>query len=72
MKIILTRKEVGILERLREGIPPKEIAIQMGIKYNTIKFDLLILRTKLQARNSYHAAILAIRLNLISLYEEGR
>lgn len=72
MKIILTRKETGILERLRDGMPPKEIGQQMGIKYNTINSCLLVLRAKLQARNSYHAAIQAIRLGLITLYDKDR
>lgn len=70
MNLILTRKEIGILERLREGCPPKEIARQMNLNYNTLKFDLLLLRAKLGARNSYHAAIIAIRLKLISLNDE--
>lgn len=71
MRIILTTREIGILERLRDGFAPKEIAMQMNLNYNTLKFDLLVLRAKLGARNSYHAAIVAIRLHLISLNDEG-
>lgn len=69
-KVVLTHREIEILIRLREALSLKETAYQMNINYNVLKDNLLILRAKLGARTSYHAVILAIRENLISLYED--
>ncbi|MCK5235912.1 MAG: helix-turn-helix domain-containing protein [Deltaproteobacteria bacterium] len=71
IKVVLTRREIEILLRLREGMSLKEVAFQLDVNYNVLKDNLLILRAKLGARSSFHAVILAIRERLIPLYEDG-
>jgi len=65
----LSTRDKGILERLRDGMAPKQVAMQMGLSYPTLKFYLIVIRAKLGVETSNHAVIIAIRMRLISLYE---
>jgi len=69
-QIYLNRTEVRILEKLREGYESKEIARMINLNYHTLKFYLLLIRAKLNARNTCNAVVKAIRLHLISLNNE--
>lgn len=71
VEVLLTRREELILKGLRDGLVLKEISSDLNVRYNTLKFNLVMLRAKLGAKNSVHAVVIAIRLGLIALRDGG-
>jgi two-component system, NarL family, nitrate/nitrite response regulator NarL len=63
----LTRRELGVLERLVEGLSNKAIAALLGISDQTVKFHVAAICGKLGAANRTDAVRRAIRRGLISV-----
>lgn len=57
----LTDREREVLAAVAEGLTNHEIAEKLFIGFSTVKTHLDHARTKLGARNTTHAAILALR-----------
>ena len=55
----LTRKELAILHRVKEGLSNREIAIRHRISENTVKWHLHKIFGKLQVRNRVQAVLKA-------------
>jgi DNA-binding NarL/FixJ family response regulator len=63
----LTTREAEVLTLLVRGYSNKEIALDLGISVNTVKYHVRSLLGKLHARDRTQAAIVAVRLGLVSL-----
>lgn len=61
-----TDQELSILNLLRDGKEPIEIAELLGTGKGTIHLRTRIIRAKLRARTNCHAMALAIRYGVIS------
>lgn len=61
----LTSRERDTLEMICDGYTQAEIAEELGIGREGVAQRMIAIRTKLQARNTTHAAVLAIRSGLI-------
>ncbi len=57
--VALTRKETAILQRIKEGLSNRDIAIKHRISEDTVKWHIRNLFTKLQARNRVQALMVA-------------
>lgn len=58
-------RELETLRLLSQGYTFKEIAVFMGIQWQTIKNRLTVVRSKLGARNTIHAVAIAKDRGLI-------
>jgi DNA-binding CsgD family transcriptional regulator len=63
----ITYREMHILAMAAEGYSNKEIAENLGIKYQTVKNNLYRLTKKLGAKNTTHALLLAMDAGWISI-----
>lgn len=61
----LTRAELEALRFVKDGVLLRDIAKQLGVSEGAIKQRLRGAKTKLKARNSTHAATLALEFGLI-------
>jgi DNA-binding NarL/FixJ family response regulator len=63
----LTDRESEVLQLLAEGLANKQIALQLGISENTVKFHVSGIYAKLGATNRTEAVRLGVRRGLILL-----
>jgi DNA-binding NarL/FixJ family response regulator len=63
----LTPRETEVLQLLAEGLPNKQIAQQLAISPNTVKFHINSILTKLNAQSRTEAVVRATRSGLIIL-----
>ncbi len=63
----LTPRETEVLQLLAEGLPNKQIARQLAISPNTVKFHINSILTKLSAQSRTEAVVRATRSGLIIL-----
>jgi DNA-binding NarL/FixJ family response regulator len=63
----LTPRETEVLQLLAEGLPNKQIAQQLTISPNTVKFHINSILTKLNAQSRTEAVVRATRSGLIIL-----
>jgi DNA-binding NarL/FixJ family response regulator len=63
----LTRREIQVLELIRDGNRNKQIADQLSISETTVNFHIRNIVDKLQANDRTHAVVLALRRGLLSI-----
>ena len=63
----LTPRESEVLQLLAQGLPNKQIALELEISEHTVKFHISSIYTKLNATNRTEAVNLGLRLGLIAL-----
>ena len=63
----LTTRELQVLALLAEGLPNKQIAAELGISDQTVKFHVAAIIGKLGASNRTDAVRRAVRRGLITL-----
>jgi len=63
----LTGKEQGILERMAEGKSNKEIADELVISKNTVRYHIGNILQKLSASNRTHAVVEAIKKRILRI-----
>jgi DNA-binding NarL/FixJ family response regulator len=63
----LTPRESEVLGLLAQGLPNKQIALELEISEHTVKFHISSIYTKLNATNRTEAVRLGLRLGLIAL-----
>jgi DNA-binding NarL/FixJ family response regulator len=63
----LTRREIQVLELIRDGNRNKQIADQLSISETTVNFHIRNLVEKLQARDRTHAVVVAVRRGLLQM-----
>jgi DNA-binding NarL/FixJ family response regulator len=63
---VLTSRELDVLQRVADGHHNAEIAMQLGIKGETVKAHVRTILGKLDARSRAHAVTIAIRRGFIS------
>lgn len=68
----LTERELEVLGLVAEGLRNREIATEMGISENTVKFHLKNVAEKLQAANRAELAVRAVRAGLTAEIGRGR
>jgi DNA-binding NarL/FixJ family response regulator len=61
----LTDREVQVLELVTDGQRNREIAVELGISENTVKFHLKNIVEKLHAQNRAELAARAVREGLV-------
>ena len=61
----LTERELGVLRLVTEGLRNREIAVELGISENTVKFHLKNIVEKLHAQNRAELAARAVREGLV-------
>jgi DNA-binding NarL/FixJ family response regulator len=62
---VLTSRELDVLQRVADGGHNAEIAMQLGIKQETVKAHVRTILGKLNARSRAHAVTIAIRRGFI-------
>ena len=62
---VLTRRQRDVLSAAAQGLTAQEIAVRMGLGYNTVKHHIVAARAALGAHSTAHAVALAIRTGLI-------
>ncbi len=62
----LTRREKELLGKLAIGLTNKELATELGVSTNTIKFHLRNLYSKLDVRNRAEAAALHVSVHVVA------
>jgi DNA-binding NarL/FixJ family response regulator len=67
----LTDREVGVLRLVTEGKRNREIAVELGISENTVKFHLKNIVEKLHAQNRAELAARAVREGLVPDLRRG-
>ena len=68
----LTERELGVLRLVTEGLRNREIAVELGISENTVKFHLKNIVEKLHAQNRAELAARAVREGLVpDTYRHG-
>jgi two-component system, NarL family, response regulator len=65
----LTPREVSVLKRVAGGLSNKEIAGRLNVAESTVKHYLVVILTKLGARDRTHAVSLAIERGIIDIQE---
>jgi DNA-binding NarL/FixJ family response regulator len=60
-----TECELKVLRRLAEGRGIRDAAADLSLAYDTVRSHTLSLRKKLDARNTTHACVIAVRLGWI-------
>ncbi len=68
----LTERELEVLGLVTEGLRNREIATEMGISENTVKFHLKNVAEKLQAANRAELAARAVRAGVTDEIGRGR
>jgi DNA-binding NarL/FixJ family response regulator len=63
--VLLTPREVEVLQAVANGLSNKEIARELGISLHTVKFHLESLMRKLGASSRTEAVTKALRLHLL-------
>lgn len=63
----LTTRESQVLQLMAEGLPNKQIAQQLGISTNTVKFHVNAILSKLNAQSRTEAVIRATQLGWVLL-----
>lgn len=63
----LTRREIQVLELIRDGNRNKQIADQLSISETTVNFHIRNIVDKLQANDRTHAVVLALRRGLLAM-----
>jgi DNA-binding NarL/FixJ family response regulator len=63
----LSRREIEVLELIREGNRNKQIADQLGIAETTVNFHIKNIVDKLQANDRTHAVTIALRRGLLQI-----
>jgi DNA-binding NarL/FixJ family response regulator len=63
----LTRREIQVLELIRDGNRNRQIADQLSISETTVNFHIRNLVDKLQAKDRTHAVIVALRRGLLPM-----
>jgi DNA-binding NarL/FixJ family response regulator len=63
----LTRREIQVLELIRDGNRNKQIADQLSISETTVNFHIRNIVDKLQARDRTNAVIIALRRGLLPI-----
>ena len=63
--IVLTRKELAMLQRIREGLSNRDIAIKHRISEDTVKWHIKNLFTKLEVKNRVQAILESERLGIL-------
>jgi len=63
----LTPREAQVLQHMAEGLPNKQIARELGISPNTVKFHVNAILTKLDAQSRTEAVIRATQLGWVLL-----
>jgi DNA-binding NarL/FixJ family response regulator len=63
----LTRREIQVLELIRDGNRNKQIADQLSISETTVNFHIRNIVDKLQAKDRTHAVIVALRRGLLAI-----
>ena len=61
----LTERELGVLRLVTEGLRNREIAVELGISENTVKFHLKYIVEKLHTQNRAELAARAVREGLV-------
>ena len=61
----LTRRHIEVLQGMADGLTVKEIAAAQHVTSNTIKSQGWVLRSRLGALNTTHAAAIALREGII-------
>ena len=61
----LTERELGVLRLVTEGLRNREIAVELGISENTVKFHLKNIVEKLHTQNRAELAARAVREGLV-------
>lgn len=67
----LSHREVTMLHLISEGLSNKEMAAQLGVSPETVKFHVTNLIGKLGARDRTHAVVLALRRGVMRLAAES-
>jgi two-component system, NarL family, response regulator len=65
----LTPREVSVLKRVAGGLSNKEIASRLNVAESTVKHYLVVILTKLGARDRTHAVSLALERGIIDIQE---
>jgi DNA-binding NarL/FixJ family response regulator len=65
--VVLTPRELEILEMIAEGMSNRTIAAHLGISDYTVKFHVASILAKLGAASRTEAVTLGVRHGLISL-----
>jgi DNA-binding NarL/FixJ family response regulator len=63
----LTRRELEVLQLIRDGYKNKQIADQLSISENTVNFHIKNIVDKLGANDRTHAVTIAVRRGLLPL-----
>jgi DNA-binding NarL/FixJ family response regulator len=63
----LTRREIQVLELIRDGNRNKQIADHLSISETTVNFHIRNIVDKLQAKDRTHAVIVALRRGLLAI-----
>lgn len=63
----LTRREIQVLELIRDGNRNKQIADRLSISETTVNFHVKNLVDKLHAKDRTHAVVVALRRGLLTL-----
>ena len=63
----LTRRELEVLQLIRDGHKNKQVANQLSISENTVNFHIKNIVDKLGANNRTHAVMIAVRRGLLGL-----
>ncbi len=63
----LTRREMEVLELIREGNKNKQIAAKLSISETTVNFHIKNIVDKLQAKDRTHAVTIALRRGLLQI-----
>jgi DNA-binding NarL/FixJ family response regulator len=63
----LTRREIQVLELIRDGNRNKQIADQLSISETTVNFHIRNIVEKLSARDRTHAVVIALRRGLLAI-----
>jgi DNA-binding NarL/FixJ family response regulator len=63
----LTRREMEVLELIREGNKNKQIADKLSISETTVNFHIKNIVDKLQANDRTHAVTIALRRGLLNV-----
>jgi len=67
----LTRREIQVLELIRDGNRNKQIADHLSISETTVNFHIRNIVDKLQAKDRTHAVIVALRRGLLPIEPRG-